>query len=79
MFKGRIACLKMPTKTRKNFRFSDETIELIDSAASATGLTQTDLLELLISDHLPDVVKNLSDSKVAAMKLALKEFQKRVK
>ena len=79
MFWGGIACFKMPTKTRKNFRFSDETIELIDSAASATGLTQTDLLELLISDHLPDVVKNLSDSKVAAMKLALKEFQKRVK
>ena len=79
MFKGTLLAFKMPTKTRKNFRFTDKTVELIDSAASATGLTQTDLLELLISDHLPDVVKNLSDSKVSAMKLALKEFQKRVK
>ena len=68
----------MDNKTRKNFRFTRETNELIDSAAKATGLTQTDLIEMLVTDFMPDVVKDLSDRKVAAMKLALKEYQKRI-
>lgn len=71
--------LNVDKRTRKNFRFSAESAELMDRAAEATGLTQTELVELLVSDYLPDVVKNLSDSKVASMKLALKEFQKRLK
>ena len=76
--KGIFPFADVNNKTRKNFRFTAETNELIDTAAQATGLTQTDLIEMLVNDFMPDVVKNLSDRKVAAMKLALKEYQKRV-
>ena len=66
-------------KTPKNYRFSSATVALIDRAAQATGYTQTDLIELLISEYLPDVVKDLNGEKIAGMRAALKEFQKRLK
>ena len=66
-------------KTPKNYRFSAEAVELINRAAEATGHTQTDLLEMLISDHLPSVVKDLNNNRIAGMRAALKEFEKRLK
>lgn len=66
-------------KTPKNYRFSSEVVALIDRAAQATGHTQTDLIELLVSEYLPSVVTDLNNEKIAGMRAALKEFQKRLK
>lgn len=69
----------MSKKTPKNFRFSQETVNLIDRAAAATGITQTELIEMLITDHLPNVVKNLNSDRIEGMRSALKEYQKQLK
>ena len=73
------AVVAMTKKTPKNFRFKPETVNLIDRAAKATGITQTQLIEMLITDHLPNVVKNLSGDRIAGMLIALKEYQKSLK